>query len=87
MRQVLIIEDDKDIAELASIHLQDLACEVKHCVDGESGFAMATEKSFELIILDIMLPGMDGLEVCRKAQGQGNNNSDFNAHCQIRRNR
>jgi two-component system, OmpR family, alkaline phosphatase synthesis response regulator PhoP len=70
MHQVLIIEDDKDIAELASIHLQDLACEVKHCLDGESGFAMATEKPFELIILDIMLPGMDGLEVCRKLRAR-----------------
>ena len=66
MRQVLIIEDDKDIAELISIHLQDLACEIKHCVNGESGFTIAAEKSFDLIILDIMLPGMDGLEVCRK---------------------
>jgi two-component system, OmpR family, alkaline phosphatase synthesis response regulator PhoP len=66
MRQVLIIEDDKDIAELLSIHLQDLACETKHCLNGESGFTTAAEKSFDLIILDIMLPGMDGLEVCRK---------------------
>ena len=70
MRQVLIIEDDKDIAELASIHLQDLACDVKHCLDGESGLALATEKSFELIILDVMLPGMDGLEVCRKVRAR-----------------
>lgn len=70
MRQVLIIEDDKDIAELTSIHLQDLVCEIKHCVDGESGFAMATEKTFDLIILDIMLPGMDGLEVCRKLRAR-----------------
>ena len=43
MHQVLIIEDDKDIAELTSIHLQDVACEVEHCVDGESGYAMATQ--------------------------------------------
>jgi two-component system alkaline phosphatase synthesis response regulator PhoP len=70
MHQVLIIEDDKDIAELTSIHLQDLACEVEHCVDGESGYAMATEKTFELIILDIMLPGIDGLEVCRKLRAR-----------------
>ena len=66
MRQVLIIEDDKDIAELISIHLQDLACEIKLCFNGESGFTTATEKSFDLIILDVMLPVMDGLEVCRK---------------------
>ena len=70
MHQVLIIEDDKDIAELTSIHLQDLVCEIKHCTDGETGFAMATENSFDLIILDIMLPGMDGLEICRKLRAR-----------------
>ena len=70
MRQVLIIEDDNDIAELTSIHLLDLACEVKRCVDGESGLAMASEKPFELIILDVMLPGIDGLEVCRKLRAK-----------------
>src|SRR5687767_6443023 len=70
MRQVLIIEDDKDIAELISIHLQDLVCEIRHCADGESGFTMAIEKSFDLIILDIMLPGMDGLEICRKLRAR-----------------
>lgn len=70
MRQVLIIEDDKDIAELISIHLNDLACQTKHCVNGETGFAMALEETFDLIILDIMLPGMDGLEVCRRLRAQ-----------------
>lgn len=70
MRQVLIIEDDKDIAELISIHLNDLACQTKHCVNGETGFAMAQEETFDLIILDIMLPGMDGLEVCRRLRAQ-----------------
>lgn len=66
MSQVLIIEDDKDIRELISIHLNDLVCQIKQCSNGESGLKMATEDSFDLIVLDIMLPGMDGLEVCRK---------------------
>lgn len=70
MRQVLIIEDDKDIAELVSIHLQDLGCQVKHSSNGETGLAMASGEAFDLIILDIMLPGMDGLEVCRKLRAQ-----------------
>src|SRR3990170_7468607 len=70
MRQVLIIEDDRDIAELISIHLNDLVCLVKHCTNGEAGLAKAIEESFDLIILDIMLPGMDGLEVCRKLRNQ-----------------
>ena len=66
MRQVLIIEDDSDIAELISIHLRDLTCQTIHCATGAEGFKTAKEESFDLIILDIMLPGMDGLEVCRK---------------------
>ncbi len=70
MPQVLIIEDDKDIAELISIHLKDLVCQIKHCVNGEAGLAMASSEAFDLIILDIMLPGIDGLEVCRKLRAQ-----------------
>jgi two-component system alkaline phosphatase synthesis response regulator PhoP len=70
MPRVLVIEDDKDIAELISIHLTDLVCEIKHCANGESGLAMAIDESFELIILDIMLPGIDGLEVCKKLRAQ-----------------
>lgn len=66
MPQVLIVEDDKDIAELISIHLSDLVCQIKHCERGDVGFQIAQEEHFDLIILDIMLPGMDGLEVCRR---------------------
>ena len=70
MPQVLIIEDDKDIAELISIHLKDLVCQIKHCVNGEAGLVLASGEAFDLIILDIMLPGIDGLEVCRKLRAQ-----------------
>jgi DNA-binding response OmpR family regulator len=66
MPQVLIIEDDKDIRELVLIHLSDLVCQVKESSSGEDGLALATVEKFDLIILDIMLPGIDGLEVCRK---------------------
>ena len=70
MPRVLIIEDDKDITELISIHLIDLVCEIKHSANGETGLAMAIDESFDLIILDIMLPGMDGLEVCKKLRAR-----------------
>ena len=70
MPRVLIIEDDQDIAELISIHLSDLVCQIKHCTNGEEGLAIAIAESFDLIILDIMLPGMDGLEVCKKLRAQ-----------------
>ncbi len=70
MPSVLIIEDDKDISELISIHLTDLVCEIRHCLNGESGLAMAIDEHFDLIILDVMLPGIDGLEVCRKLRAR-----------------
>ena len=66
MKRVLVIEDDDDIAELTSIHLQDLGCEVTSAQTGDNGYQMAIQQPFDLIVLDIMLPGMDGLEVCRK---------------------
>ena len=70
MRHVLIIEDDKDIADLISIHLSDMGCQIKHCMHGKSGYEMASGGIFDLIILDIMLPGMDGLEICRKLRAE-----------------
>jgi len=70
MRQVLIIEDDKDIAELVSIHLHDLVCEIKHVTHGKTGLEVAASGDFHLIILDIMLPGMDGLEVCKELRAR-----------------
>lgn len=70
MKKVLIVEDDKDIIELLSIHLTDLDCEISKATDGEQGFDMANNNPYDLIILDLMLPKMDGLEVCRKLRGK-----------------
>jgi len=66
MHKVLILEDDADIVELLTIHLNDLGCEVVATMDGRKGLAAATEHAFDLVILDIMLPGMNGMEVCRR---------------------
>ena len=65
MEKVLLIEDDPHIGELVSIHLKDLNCEVEISTDGRVGYEKASTGNYSLIILDIMLPGMDGLEVCR----------------------
>jgi DNA-binding response OmpR family regulator len=65
MNKVLLIEDDPHIGELVSIHLKDLNCEVEVLTDGRVGYERASTGNYSLIILDIMLPGMDGLEVCR----------------------
>jgi DNA-binding response OmpR family regulator len=66
MRRVLIIEDDSDIAHLVRLHLAELGCEVEIEADGLRGIERATVTSFDLVILDLMLPTIDGLEVCRR---------------------
>ena len=70
MEKVLIIEDDPNISELVSIHLKDLNCTVEVCANGMDGYKMASNNHFDLIILDVMLPGMDGLEVCRMLRAE-----------------
>ncbi|WP_343671005.1 response regulator transcription factor [Chitinophaga sp.] len=65
-KTVLIIEDDHNIVELLRIHLYDLGCRVATESDGLKGLASAKEGHFNLIILDITLPGLNGMEVCRK---------------------
>ncbi|MDH5230393.1 MAG: response regulator transcription factor [Gammaproteobacteria bacterium] len=63
---ILIVEDNRDIANLISLHLRDLDCDIAVANDGLSGLEATEKKKFELIILDLMLPGMDGLEICRR---------------------
>jgi DNA-binding response OmpR family regulator len=71
-RNVLVIEDQDDIAKLIKLHLQDLTCAVKLAYDGIAGLAEAESKQYDLVILDLMLPGIDGLEVCRRLRGKSN---------------
>jgi two-component system, OmpR family, alkaline phosphatase synthesis response regulator PhoP len=65
-KQILVIEDDSNIVELLSIHLRDLGCEVTTASSGHQGLAAAKSNAFDLVILDLMLPGLSGMEVCRK---------------------
>ena len=66
MSRVLIIEDDREISDLISIHLKDMDLEVSQSYDGKDGLLRAMNEKFDLIILDIRLPYMDGLELCKK---------------------
>lgn len=66
MKRVLVIEDDLNIVELLRIHLTDLSCEVLSAGDGTAALALATQQTFSLIILDLMLPGLNGMEICRR---------------------
>ena len=66
MKKVLVVEDDRDIVSLLGIHLQDLDCHLVTAYDGEEGLNKALHQDFDLIILDIMLPKMDGTEILRQ---------------------
>ncbi len=66
MKKVLVIEDDPNIIDLIGIHLLDLDCEVHKEMNGKSGYEKALNQSFDLIVLDLMLPEMDGLAICQK---------------------
>ncbi len=67
-RKVLVIEDHTDIAEVVALHLSDIDCEVRHAANGLEGLRAALAERYDLIILDLMLPGMDGLEICRRVR-------------------
>lgn len=71
-RKILVIEDDRDIARLVELHLHDLGYEVQLAHDGVSGLKQALSKPYNLIILDLMLPGIEGLEVCRNLRAKPN---------------
>jgi DNA-binding response OmpR family regulator len=70
MATILVVEDDKDIAGLVSLHLRDGGYDVTVVHDGEDGLNEALSGKYELIILDIMLPNMDGLELCRHVRAK-----------------
>ena len=65
-RKILVVEDDPDISSLVELHLTDAGNEVELSGDGKAGLERALGKPFDLVILDIMLPGIDGLEICRR---------------------
>jgi DNA-binding response OmpR family regulator len=65
-QQVLIVEDDQDIARLLQVHLTELSLNVDHVFDGESAMDKLQEGNYAIVLLDIMLPGVDGLTLCRE---------------------
>ena len=69
-RKILVIEDNKDLARLLKLHLQDLSYAVDLALDGDRGWGQIKKNSYDLIVLDLMLPGIDGLEICRRIRSQ-----------------
>ncbi len=67
---ILVIEDDRDIAELIALHLRDEGFAVTLQHDGNSGLQQALSGHYDLLVLDLMLPGRDGLTICKEIRRQ-----------------
>ena len=70
MKNVLVIEDDKDISDLLKIHLVDLGYKVTQAYDGKIGLTSAINNKYDFIVLDIMLPSIDGFDICKEIRKQ-----------------
>ncbi len=64
--KILIVEDNRDIAENIAEYLEPLGYVLDFAYDGKAGLELALDTSFDAIVLDVMLPGLDGFSVCRK---------------------
>ena len=71
-KRILIIEDEVSIAELEKDYLELSGFEVEIQNDGEEGLEKALQEEYDLFILDLMLPGIDGFEICRKIREKKN---------------
>ncbi|MEA9392751.1 response regulator transcription factor [Acerihabitans sp. TG2] len=67
-KKILIVEDDRDIADLLQLHLRDEGFVISYAPDGNIGMALMEKGDWDALILDLMLPGIDGLEICRRAR-------------------
>ena len=65
-QNVLLVEDDPDLANLVTLHLTELQLNVIYASSGEQALKLANQHDIELLILDVMLPGISGLDVCRE---------------------
>ena len=65
-KKILLVEDDQDIATLLRLNLQDEGYQIVHESDGHQALAQLEKQVWDAVILDLMLPGVDGLEICRR---------------------
>lgn len=70
-RQVLVVEDHRDLRNLVSLHLRDMDCQVTMAQDGTDGYGYARNNPYDLIVLDWMLPGISGIDICREVRRRG----------------
>jgi DNA-binding response OmpR family regulator len=67
-KSVLLIEDEQEIADIVMLHLSDLGFTVTHATDGINGLALALKEQWDLILLDLTLPRIDGIDICRQVR-------------------
>ena len=67
---VLVVEDDMDIATLIEVNLVELGLDIEHIPDGKAACEAALKNDYCLILLDVMLPSMNGLDICRTVRNQ-----------------
>ncbi|MFO7639902.1 MAG: response regulator transcription factor [Candidatus Competibacteraceae bacterium] len=70
-RQVLLVEDDREIAELVELHLRDIHCVADIAGSGQEALERCAQRRYDLAILDLMLPDLDGLTICRRLRAGG----------------
>ncbi len=71
-KKILIVEDEQDLSNLLSLHLSDLGASVTIAINGHEGLRQACFRKWDVIILDIQLPGPSGLDICRKVRQNQN---------------
>ncbi len=67
---ILVVEDDPDLVALLDLHLRDLGYAVETASSGTRGLEMARRGDYRLLVLDVMLPGLDGMEVCKRLRNE-----------------
>lgn len=72
MKNVLIVEDEQSILTLLKYNLEKEGYQVSTATDGKEGYDMALNQPFDMILLDLMLPGMDGMDICRELRREKN---------------
>jgi len=68
--KILIVEDDTDIAHLIQVHLTELDLDCDICANGQQALSLALQNNYQLVLLDVMLPGINGLDICRELRQQ-----------------
>lgn len=78
--RILVIEDNRDIAENIGDYMESFGHAADYAMDGIGGLHLALTQEYDVIVLDLMLPGMDGLTLCSQLRKEGKNDAGADAH-------